>query len=254
MVSLLQALNAILILLFGGMAVLAWLRLGEDRWGKAQAAWLVTGVCFTVLGVLGGAQNVASSAARRAGSGSSFYTLYIEWYAAGNIGRSVGVAAYAVMLAALVAAAPGRARRAAHAAFAVTGAALLAGTAAGALNRGMSLHTQMTALAVLTTATVVALMVALLLGVVNDGMDLLLWLAVAAFTLKETLSVSLTAILAWWETARASEAALLYCWINVLGMAAAVLLARIRLRRASERRYVPALFERLHAMRRPAES
>jgi hypothetical protein len=158
------------------------------------------------------------------------------------------------MLAALVAAPPHRSRQVAIAALWVVGGTLVGATMVAALYPTIGTHTQMTMLAVLMTASVVALLLALLLGVMNDGMDLLLWLAVAAYTLKETIGVSLTAILAWWDTARSVEAALLYWWMNVVVMAVASLLAGLRLRRAIENRHVPALFERLHALRRPAES
>jgi hypothetical protein len=50
------------------------------------------------------------------------------------------------------------------------------------------------------------------------------------------------------------EAVLIFYWINVAVGAVVSLLAQVRLRRAVENRHVPALFERLHALRHPAES
>jgi hypothetical protein len=98
------------------------------------------------------------------------------------------------------------------------------------------------------------MLVTLLVGVMNDGMDLLLWLAMAAFALKQTVEVSAMTILAWWDVNTGIEIALMFMWINVVAMAVASALAQVRLRRAIENRQVPALFERLHALRRPAES
>jgi hypothetical protein len=254
MIAYLQPIGIAFTLLFGVLGVLAWRRLGADRWRKTEAGWLVTGACFTLVGFLGGMQAAAAAAALHAGEGSWLYRTFLEWSPVGNIGRGVGVVAYAVMLAALVASAPHRVRPMAVAAPWVIGAALAAGTVAAALYPPLSMHTQMTVLAVLMTASVVAMLLALLLGVMNDGMDLLLWMAVAAYTLKETVGVSLTTIIAWWDTARSVEAILLYWWSNVAVMAGACLLAWLRLRRAMQHRHVPALFERLHALRRPAES
>jgi len=254
MTATLQLVNAGLTLLFGILAMQAWRHMGAGRWRKLEAGWLLTGACFVFVGVFGGVQTLVATAAVRAGPGSPLYRTYLEWSPAGNIGRGVGVAAYGVMLAALVAARPERVRQVSRAALWVIGGSIVAGTTAAALYGTIDTHTQMTAMAVLATAVVLVLLLALLLGVMNDGMDLLLWLAVAVHTIKETLVVSLMAILAWWENGRAMEAVLIFYWINVAVAMVASLLAQVRLRRAIENRHVPALFERLHALRRPAES
>lgn len=253
MTATLQLVNAALTLLFGILAMQAWRHLGAARWRKLEAGWLVTGGCFMFIGVFGGVQTLAATAALRAGPGSPLYRTYIEWSPAGNIGRGAGVAAYGLMLAALLAARPERARQVSLGALWVIGGTIVAGTTAAALYGTIDQHTHLTALAVLATAAVLALLLALLLGVMNDGMDLLLWLAVAAHAIKEALVVSLMAVLAW-ESGRAMEAVLIFYWINVAVAVVTSLLAQVRLRRAIENRHVPALFERLHALRRPAES
>ncbi|HEY0038554.1 MAG TPA: hypothetical protein VGB66_17785 [Longimicrobium sp.] len=254
MIATLQTVNTALTLLFGILAVQAWRHMGAGRWRKLEAGWLVTGACFVFVGVFGGVQTLAATAALRAGPGSPLYRTYLEWSPAGNIGRGVGIAAYGVMLAALLSARPERVRQVSLGALWVIGGSIVAGTTAAALYGTIDTHTQMTAMAVLATAAVLLLLLALLLGVMNDGMDLLLWMAVAAHTIKETLVVSLMAILAWSERGRAMEAALMFYWINVGVGIVVSLLAQVRLRRAIENRHVPALFERLHALRRPAES
>jgi hypothetical protein len=254
MIATLQLVNAALALLFGILAMQAWRHMGAGRWRKLEACWLVTGGGFLFIGVYGAVHTLVATVALRAGPGSPLYRTYLEWGPTGNIGREAGVVAYGVMLAALLAARPDRVRRVSLGALWVIGGSIVSGTTAAALYGTIDFHTQMTALAVLATAAVVALLLALLLGVMNDGMDLLLWLAVAAHTMKEALVVSLMAIMAWWETGRAMEAALLFYWLNVAVAIVASLLAQVRLRRAIENRHVPALFERLHALRRPAES
>jgi hypothetical protein len=254
MMAALQLVHAALTLLFGVLAMQAWRHLGAARWGKLELGWLVTGACFVFTGVFGGVQTLAATAALHADPGSPLYRIYLEWSPAGNIGREAGIAAYGLMLAALVAARAERARQVARGALWVIGGTVVAGTTLAALYGTIDHHTQMTTVAVLATAAVLALLLALLLGVMNDGMDLLLWLAVAAYAIKETLVVSLMAILASWEGGRALEAALIFYWINVAVGIVASLLAQVRLRRAIANRHVPALFERLHALRRPAES
>jgi hypothetical protein len=254
MTATLQLVNAALTLLFGILAVRAWRHLGAARWRKLEAGWLVTGACFVFVGVLGGVQTLVATAALRAGPGSPLYRTYLEWSPAGNIGREAGMAAYGLMLAVLLAVRSERVHQVSRGAVWVIGGTVVGGTTAAALYGTIDFHTQMTAVAVLSTAAVLALLLALLLGVMNDGMDLLLWLAVAAHAVKETLVVSLMATLAWLESARVMDAALIFYWINVVVAVIASLLAQIRLRRAIENRYVPALFERLHALRRPAES
>lgn len=254
MIATLQTVNTTLTLLFGILAMLTWRRLGAGRWGKLEAGWLLTGACFVFVGVFGGVHTLVATAALRAGPGSPLYRTFLEWSPAGNIGREVGIAAYGLMLTALLAARPERVRPVSIGALWVIGGSIVGGTTAAALHGTIDNHTQMTAMAVLATAAVLALLLALLLGVMNDGMDLLLWVAVAAHTVKETLVVSLMAIMAWSERGRAMEAALMFYWINVgVGIVASVL-AQVRLRRAIENRHVPALFERLHALRHPAES
>ena len=254
MILTLQLVNAVLTLLFGILATLAWRRQVVDRWRKPQAGWLLTGVCFVIVGAFGTLHAIGGVLAVRAGSGSLLYRMVIDWNPGGNIGRSVGALAYGIALASLVAAPLHRVRQAASTGRWMIGGATVAGTACAAAYGPMSTYTHMSVLAVLATGTVLAMLVTLLVGVMNDGMDLLLWLAVAAYTLKQTVEVSVMAILAWWDIQPGLEAALAFMWINVLAMAAASLLAGLRLRRAIENRHVPALFERLHAFRRPAES
>ena len=254
MTATLQLLNAALTLLFGIRSLQAWRHLGAARWRKLEAGWLVTGASFVFIGVFGAVQTLAATAALQAGPDSPLYRTYLDWSPAGNIGREAGMAAYGLMLVALLAARPERVRQVSLGALWVIGGTVVGGTTAAALYGTIDNHAQMTALAVLATAAVLSMLLALLVGVMNDGMDLVLWLAVAAHAVKETLVVSLMASLALLESARALDAALIFCWINVAVALIASVLAQIRLRRAIENRHVPALFERLHALRRPAES
>jgi hypothetical protein len=254
MILTLQLVNTALTLLFGILAALAWRRLGADRWRKPQAGWLLTGTCFVIVGAFGTLHAIASVVAVRGGSGSVLYRLVIDWGPVGNIGRSVATLAYSIALASLVAAPLHRVHQTASTARWVIAGATVAGTACAAAYGPMSVHTHMSVLAVLATGSVMAMLVTLLVGVMNDGMDLLLWLAVAVYTLKQTVEVSVITILAWWDITSGIEAALIFMWINVVAMTMASALAQVRLRRAIANRHVPALFERLHALRHPAES
>lgn len=243
---------ALLALLFGVLALRVWRRAGGGRRDRSTVAWGLTAAAFIVVGVHATLHTVLSAAASAAGPDSALYRWVVGWTVAANLGRALVSVTFGVLLLAALVVHRRWVPRVARAA-----PAILAGTAVAATLGALRLppatiYGLSTSLAVLSTVTAVVMMGALLAAVLNDSMDQLLWLALAAYALKETVSVSLFAVLAWWSMAAHVEAYRIFYWV-ALGLSAGMVgLAARRLRMATAGRRVPALFERLHALRRPA--
>jgi hypothetical protein len=248
----LQIASSALILLFGLLALQVWRRFGTMRRDRAAVAWAVAAANFLVVGAYSTAHALASSIAVAEGKGSWLYGLLSRWALPANLGRAVVTIFFGLLLVALMAAP----RRAAPRIAAAAPAVLLGAALAGTLGTGLLPHTTaygfFTRLAVLNAATAVVLMAALLAAVQNDGMDQLLWLSLAAYALKETVGVSLLAVIAFWGLAEVGAYMTILFWLQVwAGILMAVLAAR-RLHLISGGRRVPALFERLQGLRRHA--
>ena len=249
-----QIASAALTLAFGLLALAVARRLGARRGSRPAAAWAHSGSAFVLTGGLALVHALSGFGAWLAGPESAFYRQVAAWMAPGNFSRAVLTAVYAAALLALllvrrgwVGAVAGQA----PAAFVVaTVAALGAARAAGLAGfEGVSIPAMVSAVAA------VVLMAALLVAVVNDGLDQLLWFALAAYALKDAVTVSLMATIIWWELGDAGPvlAALrTFYWISSGVLAVMCGIAWRRLAQAAAGRHVPALFERMHALRAPA--
>lgn len=244
--------TALLALAVGVLSLRVWQRAGRVRRDRTAVAWGLTAAHFLVVGVHSAVHSAFSAAAFAAGRESALFRWVGDWVVAANLGRAlVSVVFCALLLAALVA------HRRLVPRVSRAGPALLLGTAAVATAAALRLPPATayglgTSLAVLSAVTAMVMMAALMAAVLNDGMDGLLWLALAAYALKETLSVSLFAVMAWWSLAAHVEAYRIFYWMALALSGIMVWLAARRLRMAAAGRRVPALFERLHALRRPA--
>jgi hypothetical protein len=246
---LLQTAATLLILPFGLLCLLAWRRMEGMRWGRPAAAWFPTGVCFAAVGAYSAGNAVLVPFVQRMDPNTAAYATAVRWVQAGNVGRSCGVVAAALLLGALLAVPAASVGRVARHSVAPIVLSILAGTTAFAVYGNMEVRPYVTLLAVISCITVVLLLGVLLAGVARDGMDQLLWLALAAYAVKETFSVSLFTLLAWWKVQPQSAAFVAFYWVNGLAMVVMVMLAVRRLQHARSGHPVPALFERLHAAR-----
>lgn len=245
-VLILQTVGLSLALPFGVLS-LAIARRSRLR-GSRREGWLLTGWCFVMVGSVGIVQAVTSNLAVAAGSESAVWRHYLAWGSGANYARLFPTAGLA---AGLIALSLWRDRRtllsmtiAAMAATVVMGFAV--GWAEGPL--GSSNH--IVHLAVATAATVLLLLGALLLAAATDVIDQLLWLALATYTLKQALSVSLFSILAWMAFSPEIRPMALYV-IHVAGWVFVLLFALRRYHAAMHQREVPALFERVDSLRKP---
>lgn len=251
MTTVLQQLAAgALPLLFGVLALGVWRRLGPERRDRPGLAWKLTAAKFVVGGGYATLHALFSAAAITGGPRTGVYAFVVRWAVAANAGRAVLTIVFGGMLIALLALhRRAGARIAAAAPWVLLGVAAAATAAMRAL-LGDSAYTLSTVLAVLNALTAILLMGALLVAVLNDGMDQLLWLALGAYTLKETLSVSQLAVMAWWSVAPQVQTFRIFYWIGIALSASMVALAARRLHLARAGRRVPAVFEGLHAIRR----
>lgn len=247
-----QFASSALLLLFGVLALGVWRRFGTVRRDRSALAWAVTAASFLVVGVYATAHAVISPAAIAAGKGTWLYGFVTGWVHETNAGRGVATVCFGLLMTALMVVPRRTAPRVAAAAPVAMTAAVVAGTVGVRLLPEMTPHGFFTTMAVLYALTAMALMAALLAAVQNDGMDQLLWLALAAYALKETLGVSLLGVISFWGVADVGPYYAALYWLQLgMGCLMAGLAAR-RLRLASGGRRVPALFERVHALRRPA--
>lgn len=248
----LQIASSALILLFGVQALKVWRRFGTVRRDRSALAWKVTATSFLVVGAYATAHSLASGVGAAVGKQSALYLFTFRWGPAANAGRSVASILFGVLLLAVMVAPRRTAPRIASTAPAWLAAAAVASTLVAQWYPYATPYDFFTRMAVFNAATAMVIMAALLAAVQNDAMDQLLWLALATYALKETVSVSLLAVMAFWGMAHVKTYFLILFWLQVgVGCAMAALAAR-RLHLASGGRRVPALFERLHGLRRHA--
>ncbi len=250
-----QLLIVTLTLAFGVLAVTTWRESRTSTRAAPGAAWAVTGGYFSVIGAYSMVQAVLMASARQAGPGTPVYAVAIGWGPAANMGRAVAALVFAALLALAVVRSsvlprgPGPLR--------ITVAAVSATAAAATLGAKWlhdgSIHQHASALAVLSTLLAVSLMGVLLAALVRDTLDRILWIALAAYALKEVLNVSLLSILAWWSLAPKPLTSLrIFYWLAIVVTLGMCLLAMRRLALARAGRPVPALFERTRPARPPA--
>jgi hypothetical protein len=252
MVHVKQVLASALLLAFGVLALLVWRRFGPVRRDRAALAWALTASNFLVVGVYSTAQSVLAAAGAAMGVKSELYLFVGRWSLAANAARGLVSVAFGVMLLVLMASRRRWGARVVSAAPVVlTATAVLSTAPLGALPYADP-YAYLTCLAVISGIIAIVLMAALFAAVHHDGLDQLLWLALAAYTLKETMSVSLMAVMAAWTMTYAATYWTVFYWVCiVIGVCMAGLAAR-RLQLAAGGRRVPAAFEGVHTLRRPA--
>jgi hypothetical protein len=181
-----------------------------------------------------------------AGRGSALYDWVGTYGPAANLGRGVASIVFGLML---IAAAGGYPRWLPRLGSAAPSALVATTVVVTAMTLRVPVSSVNFVLAILSTVTAVVIMGALFIAVLNDSMDQLLWLALSAYALKETLRVSLFAVLTWWTVGQDVTAYRLFYWVGIVFSVTMVVLAVRRLRAAAEGREVPALFERLDPLR-----
>lgn len=249
--ALLQLASNALLLVFGVLALRVWRRSGPVRRDRAALGWGLTAANFLLVGGYATAHSLVALMAVAQGPRSALYKLVVSWASAANAGRSLASIAFGVLLLALLVARRRPGLRVAQAAPVVLALVAVAGTAAGRPLFESTAYALATLLAVLNAVTAVVLMAALLAAVQNDGLDQLLWLALAVYALKETMSVSLLAVISFWDVANVSLYNTIFVWLQVVLNTGMSWLALRRLRLATGGRRVPALFERVSVLRRP---
>lgn len=247
-----QILSTALLLVFGVLGLLVWRRFGPVRRDRPALGWALTASYFLVVGIYATLQSLLSALGAAIGKESDLYLFVYEWSPAANLARGVVSVAFGVMLLLLMVS-PRRwgARVVAAAPVALTALALLSTAVLRALPY-TSPHAFLTQFAVITGITAVVLMAALFAAVHYDGLDQLLWLALAVYTLKETVTVSFLTVMAGWTMTYAGTFYTVFYWVATALTACMLGIAARRLQLATGGRRVPAPFERVHALRRAA--
>ena len=248
---LLQVLATVLTLAFGGLAFGVWWS-GRRSPDPLVRGWGVTGAYFLLIGAYSSVHALLLVAAVRAWPGSPLSTWVAAWSSAASIGRGVTSLGFPVLLAAAVL--PRRARGSGgllrH--MGVLAVLAAAGTVGAKQLHDGSAHQYMSALAVLSTILAISLMVVLLMALAADRLDQLLWFALATYTLREVIGVSLLTIFAWWNLAANPAAFYIFYGLSIAVTAVLCLLGARRLALMRAGKKVPALLQRIHPVQRPA--
>ncbi len=250
LIQLLQVAASGFLLLFGLLALRVRRRAGPARRDRGTLAWSAATAYFLIGGGYSAAHAALAAASYVAGYRSPFGAWVGSWGIQATVARGVVAVVFGAMLLALMVM-----RRRLHpvaraVAPALAATSLVATFVILRLPVRWDFFTVSTTLAVLNGLTAILVMGALFAAVLNDGMDQLLWLSLGLYALKETLSVSQFAVMAWWSLAPQSDVYyFLYASGVVVGAAMCAVAVR-RLRLAEQGRRVPALFERLYPTRR----
>jgi hypothetical protein len=247
-----QILSTVPLLLFGVLALLVWRRYGTVRRDRAALGWALTAAYFLIAGTYATLHSLLSAAAGATGEGSALYTLVSNWVFSANVTRGILSMAFGGMLLVLMVSRRRWGRR-----VVATSPAVLAGTAvlASVALRQVPVtsgYTILSSIAIVTAGTAIVMMVALFAAIRSDGLDQLLWLALAVYALKETMTVSFMGVMAAWTMTYAATYYKVFYWVAGALAWCMVGVAARRLQLATGGRPVPAPFERVHALRRPA--
>ncbi|HEX6367727.1 MAG TPA: hypothetical protein VF006_02265 [Longimicrobium sp.] len=247
-----QLLSTVPLLLFGVLALLVWRRYGPVRRDRAALGWALTAASFLIVGTYATLHSLLGAAGHTLGRESALYTLVGDWMFAANVTRGLLSTGFGGMMLVLMVS-----RRRWGARVVAASPAVLAGTAVVASValrqvRVTSGYTVLSSIAIVTAATAIMMMVALFAAIHSDGLDQLLWLALAVYTLKETMTVSFMTVMATWTMTYAHSYYTVFYWVATALAWCMVGLAARRLQLATGGRRVPAPFERVHALRRPA--
>lgn len=250
-IHLVQVTGAVLLLVFGVLALQVQRRIGPARRDRATLAWSVTAAYFLVSGGYTAANAVLAAVGAVIGHDSALYLWVSGWSLEATLARGFVSVVFAGLVLALMTLRRRWVFRLARSAPLVLTAITAAATATVLqvpLQKSFY-YSVGTALAVMSALAAVLLMGALLAAVLNDGMDQLLWFSLALYALKETMTVSQMAVLAWWGLAPDRNVYYLFFFSGVALGAGMCAVAVRRLRLAGSGRRVPALFERLYPAR-----
>ncbi|HEX6910996.1 MAG TPA: hypothetical protein VF142_11410 [Longimicrobium sp.] len=250
LIQLLQVAASGFLFLFGLLALQVRRRAGPAWRDRATLAWSAATAYFLIGGGYAAVHAALAAASYVVGYTSPFGRWVGSWAIQASVARGVVAVAFGAMVLALMV----MRRRLHHLARSIAPALALMALVATLVTLQLSVRwdpfTTSTTLAVLNGLTAILIMGALFAAVLNDGMDQLLWLSLALYALKETLSVSQLAVMAWWSLVPQSDVYyFLYASGVVVGAAMCGVAVR-RLRLATQGRRVPALFERLYPERR----
>jgi hypothetical protein len=248
-----QILSSALLLLFGVLALLVWRRLGPVRRDRGALAWGLTAAAFLVAGMYATLQAVLAAAGKGLGA-DALYAFVSRWSLAANLARELACVAFGAMLLVLMVTRKRWGARMVAAAPAILGVATVLATLAFRELPEMSPYAFASTIAISYAITAIVMMMALFAAVYHDGLDQLLWLALALFTLREAMNVSFMAVMASWTMTYARTYFTVFYWVGIVLGAGMIGFAARRLQLASGGRRVPVAFERVHAMRRPAHS
>ena len=247
-----QILSTVPLLLFGVLALLVWRRYGPVRRDRAALGWALTASTFLVVGAFATLHSLLAASGHIMGTDSTLYRFVNDWALAATMARSVVSVIFGGMLLVLMIS-----RRRWGARVVAYSPTVLAGTAALATLalrpvRYPGSFAFLSTLAIVAGVAAVMMMAALFAAIHSDGLDQLLWLALSVFTLKETMTVSFMAVIAAWTMTYAATYFTVFYWVTAAMAWCMVGVAARRLQLASGGRRVPAPFERVHALRRPA--
>jgi hypothetical protein len=247
-----QILSTVPLLLFGVLALLVWRRYGPVRRDRAALGWALTASSFLVVGTYATLHALLSAAGRAMGSKSALYAFVGDWVFAANVTRGILSVLFGGMLAVLMVSRRRWGRRVVSASPAVlVGTAVLASVVLRQV-KVTSGYTVLSSIAIIAGVAAVVLMAGLFAAIHSDGLDQLLWLALAVYTLKETMTVSFLAVMAAWTMTYAAAFYTVFYWVTAAMAWCMVGVAARRLQLATGGRRVPAPFERVHALRRAA--
>lgn len=247
-----QILSTAFLLLFGVLALLVWRSFGPVRRDRAALGWGLTAIAFLLVGTYASVHSLLAAVGRTMGKESALFRFVGDWALAANLARgTVSVVFGGILLVLMVSRRRPGARLVSASPAILLGTAVLVTAAVGPV-RNINGHTFLSAIAVTNGVTAIVMMAALFAAIHNDGLDQLLWLALALFTLKETVTVSFFAVMAAWTMTYAATYFTVFYWVAAALEGCMMAAAARRLQLASGGRRVPAPFERVHALRRAA--
>lgn len=192
----LQGVTSALLLAYG-VAALGVVRGLSAEAGVQRAAWCLTGAAFTAMAVPAAFQDIAAVRAFLSGPGTPLYDQYLRWSPIANHGRTFLAIAFhlALLTLALRRSSPGLQF------WVATGIALIGFAVLGGLvgwNEGSVLsRVHYANTSILDATAFFILLGALLVALIRNAMDRLLWICMVVYALVLGLGVLWHAALAW---------------------------------------------------------